>query len=74
MLLCLCLSVTACAQRSAVNDPVVCVHPEVDARTMGGLTRGLLDYHAALELCNSLNGVNPNGNSVSNPSATTRSP
>jgi hypothetical protein len=57
MLLLLCLSVTACAQRSAVNDPVACVHPLIDAGTYGGLTQGLLDYHAALELCNSLNGV-----------------
>jgi hypothetical protein len=57
MLLCLCLSVTACAQRSAVSNPVACVHPLVDPRTAGGLAQGLLDYHAALELCNSLNGV-----------------
>lgn len=58
MLLLLSLSVTACAQRSAVNDPVACVHPEVAVGTYGGLVQGLLDYHAALELCNSLNGVN----------------
>jgi len=62
MLLLLSLSVSACAQRSAVNDPVACVHPVVAAGTYGGLAQGLLDYHAALELCNSLNGVSPNGN------------
>ncbi|QQO90816.1 putative Rz1-like protein [Pseudomonas phage Bertil] len=60
-LLCLCLSLTACASVSAVNDPVPCVHPLVDPRTAGGMAQGLLDYHAALELCNSLNGVQPNG-------------
>ena len=59
ILLCLCLSVTACASVSAVNDPVPCVHPLVDPASAGGLVQGLLDYHAALELCNSLNGVNP---------------
>lgn len=61
MLLCLSLSVTACAQRSAVIEPVACQHPLVDPRTNGGLVQGLLDYHAALELCNSLNGVHPDG-------------
>ena len=55
-LLCLLLSVTACAAPSVVNPPVPCVHPEVDAATQGGLSQGLLDYHAALELCNALNG------------------
>lgn len=59
-LLCLCLFVTACAAPSVVNKPIACVHPVVDPSTRGGLYQGLLDYHAALELCNDLNGVNPN--------------
>lgn len=57
MLLCLCLFVTSCAAPSVVNQHVPCQHPEVDAETNGGLLQGLLDYHAALELCNALNGV-----------------
>lgn len=55
-LLCLCLSVTACAAPSVASHPVMCQHPEVDAETLGGLSQGLLDYHAAIELCNALNG------------------
>lgn len=57
MLLCLMLSLTACASTSAVNDPVACQHPLVDTRTHSGLVQGLLDYHTALELCNALNGT-----------------
>lgn len=59
MLMCLSLSVTACAAPSVVLSPTPCLHPEVDASSQGGLAKGLLDYHAAVELCNSLNGVQP---------------
>lgn len=57
ILLCLCLSVTGCATPSGAVNPVTCQHPQVDPRSNAGLAQGLLDYHAALELCNSLNGV-----------------
>ena len=56
--LCLLLSLTACASTSpAPQEPVPCVHPVVDPSTKGGLYRALAAYYAALELCNSINGV-----------------
>lgn len=56
MLLSLALSLTGCAAPSAAVEAVPCQHPLVDARTHQGLVQGLLDYHAAIELCNALNG------------------
>lgn len=55
LVLCLALSVTACAAPSVALRPVLCQHPVVSADTNEGLARGLLDYHAAVELCNALN-------------------
>lgn len=52
------LSLTACASPSVAPEPVKCQHPVVDVTTDGGLWKGLLDYHTAIETCNSLNGVN----------------
>ena len=51
------LSLTACASPSVAPQPVPCRHPIVDPRTAQGVWQGLIDYHAAVELCNSLNGV-----------------
>ena len=51
------LCVTACAAPSGALSPVPCQHPQVDPSTHAGLAQGLLAYHAAIELCNSLNGV-----------------
>lgn len=51
------LSLTACASGSAVVEFVPCVHPTVDAKSAGGLAKGLLDYADAVDLCNTLNGV-----------------
>lgn len=56
ILLCLMLCATSCAQRSIVVKPVKCLHPVVDVRTQRGLVRGLMDYHAAVNACNTLNG------------------
>ena len=50
------MSGTSCVKRSIVREPVKCQHPVVDASTVGGLATGLLDYHAAVNLCNTLNG------------------
>lgn len=36
--------------------PAKCLHPSVDARTTAGLVRGLMQYHAAVNTCNALNG------------------
>lgn len=51
------LSLTACVSPSAAVQPIPCEHPVVDVRTNAGVWQGLVDYHAALELCNALNGV-----------------
>ena len=51
----LAVSVTACAAPYAAREPILCNHPTVDVTTNQGLARGLLDYHAAVELCNALN-------------------
>ena len=54
--LCLTMCVTACAGQSIVVKPAKCLHPSVDARTTAGLVRGLMQYHAAVNTCNALNG------------------
>lgn len=54
----LALSLTACASGSVVPQPAKCEHPVVDVSTDQGLWTALLDYHTAVETCNSLNGVN----------------
>lgn len=56
VLLSLGLSLTGCAAPSVAVEPALCQHPLVDATTHQGLVQGLLDYHAAIELCNALNG------------------
>ncbi|UOL50889.1 putative Rz1 protein [Pseudomonas phage SoKa] len=55
------LWLTACASVStAPTDPdVPCPHPIVSTATVGGLTRGLLDYADALDYCNALRGFAP---------------
>lgn len=50
------LSLTACASGSAVVEFVPCEHPTVDAKSTGGLAKGLLDYADAVDTCNTLNG------------------
>lgn len=60
MLLSLMLLLTGCASKSAVNEPVRCLHPQVDVRTNGGMARAVLLYSEAVDQCNALNGFNPN--------------
>ncbi|QMP84076.1 putative Rz1 protein [Pseudomonas phage phiB1_1] len=36
-----------------------CQHPLVDVTSSGGLSQGLLDYSAAIDQCNALNGLTP---------------
>lgn len=60
MLLSLMLLLTGCASTSAVNEPVRCLHPQVDVRTNGGVAKAVLLYSEALDQCNALNGFNLN--------------
>lgn len=57
ILLCLSLSVLGCARSSGVSEPVTCLHPTIDASTVGGLVQGLVDYSEALDMCNALQGA-----------------
>ncbi|UAW53810.1 hypothetical protein pphageT12_59 [Pseudomonas phage pphageT12] len=59
IVLSLSLSVTSCASVSAVQEFSPCQHPLVDVTSSGGLSQGLLDYSAAIDQCNALNGLTP---------------
>lgn len=54
--LCLILSAPSCAGRSTVVKPAKCLHPVVDVSNVKGMAEGLMDYHAAVNTCNVLNG------------------
>jgi len=56
LLLCLVLSVTACASRGiAPVQGVLCQHPKIDVSTNGGLSAAVQSYQEALAGCNALN-------------------
>ena len=56
ILLCLTMFGTGCATRSIVVKPTKCLHPQVKSKTVKGLTQALMEYHAAVNTCNVMNG------------------